>query len=76
MSYVGKYERSAKRRSKEEKLEELVRIVRNDPKKLRSAFKYATTANLTRNEQMGLLLEIVKEKEEVLDATLNYLKKA
>jgi len=73
---VGEYKESAEERSKEEKLEELLEIVRDDPKKLKSAFKYAVAADLTRNEQMGLLLEIAKEKDEILDATLEYLKKA
>nr|QBN22532.1 hypothetical protein [uncultured archaeon] len=76
MKQVGEYKESAEERSKEEKLKELLRIIERDPKKIKTAFKYAISAKLSTHEQMGLLLEIVKEKEEVLDATLSYLKKA
>ena len=76
MKQVEEYRKSARKKNKGEKLEELLEIIKDDPKKIKTAFKYAVTAKLSTHEQIGLLLEIVKEKEEVLDATLEYLKKA
>jgi len=76
MRQVEEYKKSARRKSKDEKLEELLEIIGDDPEKTKTAFKYAVTAKLSPHEQIGLLLEIVKEKEKILDATLNYLRKA
>ena len=76
MNYAKEYEREAEKISSEKKLARLIELVEGDSKKLRTALNYAISAKLSEDEQMELLLGIIKEKEEILDATLNYLKKA
>jgi len=76
MSYAERYERAAKEIPREEKLARLVELVKDDPKKLKTALKYAITARMSEEKQRELLFDLVREDEKVLDVVLRFVEKA
>lgn len=75
MSYPEKYERAAKPKTMEEKLERLKELV-EDPRKLKAGLKYAVASSMTKERQRRLLFNLVRTNGRVLNAVLNFVEKA
>lgn len=75
MSSVEEYRSTASSLSRREKLVRLINMVQHDPKQRKTALNYALSAQLTKEEEMALLLELVSD-DRVLDVVLAYIEKS